>query len=338
MGPHINADRFAAALRERSVDLVRRRIRLAILSRSPQEADISEPVNCGGLGRVHHFRSNAFRDWPKDPLPMSPARKRLGLEPSLTEDMTAQVYQLASCNYRCWYCFVPYGLLHPTETNSVLISTDELVRAYQTLSEPPLIIDCSGGQPDLVPEWIPWMMRSLRDAGLEDTTFLWSDDNLSNDYYWQHLSTDDRAFIRKYRNYARVACFKGFDQESFSFNTGADPSLFERQFHLFERHLQEGVDQYAYVTLTGKEDRSIAHAIDLFVDRLQSIDLNLPLRTVPLRIANFGVVQERCTTAELERAMHVQQEAVSEWQGQLARRFSNTLLSADICDVTLGGH
>lgn len=338
MGPHINADRLAADLRERSVDLIDRRVRLAVLSGSAQEADITEPPNCGGLGRIHHFHAKAFSDWPTDPLPMAPARRRLGLDRARTEDMTAQVFQLAACNYRCWYCFVPYSLLHPTDQNSRFVSTDELVARYRALHDAPLIIDCSGGQPDLVPEWIPWMMRSLRDANLQDSTFLWSDDNLSNEYYWEFLDGEDLDLIRSYPNYARVACFKGFDEDSFTFNTRADPSLFQRQLRLFRRHLREGVDQYAYVTLTGIEDRGLEKAIDLFMDRLQSIHPNLPLRTVPLRIATFGVLRGRCERENLDRAMHVQQEAVSEWQNQLVQRYPEDLLAADICDVDIGGH
>jgi len=50
------------------------------------------------------------------------------------------------------------------------------------------MIDLSGGQPDLTPEWIPWMMEELNNRGLTDKVYLWSDDNLSNDYFWKYLS------------------------------------------------------------------------------------------------------------------------------------------------------
>jgi hypothetical protein len=44
----------------------------------------------------------------------------------------------------------------------------------------------------------------------------------------------------------RVACFKGFDEASFTFNTKAAPELFDRQFDLMERYLHTGIDLYAY--------------------------------------------------------------------------------------------
>ncbi len=63
------------------------------------------------------------------------------------------------------------------------------------------------------------MMRELIDRGLDDDVYLWSDDNLSNDYFWAFLSVEDRALIRAYKNYGKVCCFKGYDSESFAFNT-----------------------------------------------------------------------------------------------------------------------
>ena len=89
------------------------------------------------------------------------------------------------------------------------------------------MIDLTGGQPDLTPEWVPWMIEELRRRELTNKVYLWSDDNLSNDYFWRYLTDDQRAAIKGYRNYGRVACFKGIDRGSFAFNTGADPALFD---------------------------------------------------------------------------------------------------------------
>jgi len=33
------------------------------------------------------------------------------------------------------------------------------------------MIDLSGGQPDLTPEWIPWMMECLSDKGLNKKVY-----------------------------------------------------------------------------------------------------------------------------------------------------------------------
>src|SRR5205085_10068263 len=142
---------------------------------------------------------------------------------------------------------------------------------YLDQPDPPPMIDLTGGQPDLVPEWVPWMMTELRERGLEQNIYLWSDDNLSNDYFWQFLSERDRELIATYRNYGRVCCFKGFNADSFSFNTLAEPALFERQFDLMGRLLTTGMDLYTYVTITTPSPRGIADDMRHFVDRLQKL-------------------------------------------------------------------
>ena len=62
-----------------------------------------------GFGRIRHFRRSTSPGWPSNPLPIDPACKFLGTP---AEDVArAQVFQNAVCNWRCWYCFVPFELL-----------------------------------------------------------------------------------------------------------------------------------------------------------------------------------------------------------------------------------
>jgi hypothetical protein len=58
-----------------------------------------------------------------------------------------------------------------------------------------------------------------------------------------------------------------------------------------------------------------------FVDRLQELHPNLPLRLVPLRIETFGVVAPRVREIH-RRALAVQEEAVVAWNNELAGRFT----------------
>jgi organic radical activating enzyme len=102
--------------------------------------------------------------------------------------MEAQVFQNAACAWRCWYCFVPYNLLNADPKRSAWLSAEELVALYKHDEQRPQIIDLSGGSPDLVPEWVPWMMQALSSAGLDRATYLWSDDNLSTRYLFEKLS------------------------------------------------------------------------------------------------------------------------------------------------------
>ena len=69
-----------------------------------------------------------------------------------------------------------------------------------------------------------------------------------------------------YRNYGRVCCFKGFDAASFSFNTRAAQSDFEKQFMIMRQLLELGLDVYGYITLTGPDPVGVEAKVNaLFV-------------------------------------------------------------------------
>ncbi|MGH3940063.1 MAG: hypothetical protein ACRDTG_15805 [Pseudonocardiaceae bacterium] len=329
----IDTDQFSHRLRDKAIRLKTKHILVSRIDGSAQEGDLAEPPNCDGYGRIRHFRLTTPEPWPPNPLPILPACHRLGLTPGRI--MTAQVFQNAACNWRCWYCFVPFNLLSADEGNADWLTADEMVERYLREPDRPLIIDCSGGQPDLVPEWIPWMMSALRARGLEDSVYLWSDDNLSNDYLWRYLEQSDRELIASYRMYGRVCCFKGFNRDSFAFNTRAAPELFDRQFELFERLLSLDIDLYVYATFTAPENYSLPHDMSVFVDRLQAIHQNLPLRLIPLRIETFGVVAPR-VREEHRRSLVIQEEAVRAWNAELHSRFTYTERAIPIPLVSLG--
>ena len=330
----ISTDRYSAELRQRAVDVDRQRLLISRLSGSAQEGDLSEPVNCQGLGRVRHFRRETSEGWPANPLPIDPACAALGVSP--VDLLRAQVFQNAACNWRCWYCYVPFPLLSASETRSSWVDASTLVDRYLAEPDRPAVIDLSGGQPDLVPEWTPWMMRALEDCGLADTTYLWTDDNLSNDYFWRYLSDDDIALVAGWPMFGRVGCFKGYDDESFAFNTAAEPALFQRQFDLFARHLALGVDCYAYVTLTGPDRAVLPDAIPRFVDRLQDVHELLPLRTIPLEIVRWGPVHRRMTPLR-QCALDVQARAVTAWGMELERRFTSDLRDTPVHQIPMRG-
>ena len=220
--------------------------------------------------------------------------------------------------------------------HSVWISASELMELYLAQPDPPPVIDLSGGQPDLTPEWVPWMINEIQTRTLENEIYLWSDDNLSNDYFWRFLSQAEIDLVSSARNYGRVCCFKGFDESSFSFNTQADGSLFLRQFDLFRRFLEVDIDIYAYVTLTAPSDDRIQDRVRIFVDRLQAVHENLPLRTVPLEIQLFTPVSTRMDQ-EHQSALEVQQLAVEAWNKEIHDRFPRSSRDLPITEVPLSG-
>ena len=187
-------------------------------------------------------------------------------------------------------------------------------------------------------------MAELISRKLDSQIYLWSDDNLSNDYFWKYLKKSDIELIRSYKNYGRVCCFKGFDDESFSFNTRAEPALYNKQFDLMKKILTLEIDIYAYVTLTAPNSIDLENKIACFVDRLQHIDQMLPLKTIPLEIIAYSPVQSRIiqptnsimNNQYTNSIMNNQHIAIKFWNKELDERFSSREKSLSICDFKLG--
>jgi uncharacterized Fe-S cluster-containing radical SAM superfamily protein len=331
----IDTEKASINFRLKSIDLINRKLLVSNLIGSEQEKDLKQKPNCEGFGRIRHFTTKSSPNWPLNPLPIQPACKALGLSKMM--DMSAQVFQNAVCNWRCWYCFVPFNLLSGDLNHSKWFSSSDLINMYLKEDERPYIIDLSGGQPDLIPEWVPWMMNELRERNLEKNIYLWSDDNMSNDYFWKYLSDKEIELVRSYKNYGRVCCFKGFDGESFSFNTRASPDLFDKQFQLIKKFIELDIDVYAYATFTSPNNDSIQQKIKVFVDKLQIVDENLPLRLVPLEIIPFTPVKSRTNSFNsklISDAIRIQQSVIYEWQNELKERYSDMKLSTPITEIT----
>lgn len=333
----IDTGAFAELMRDRVINVDTREVLIGRLAGSDQEIDLTEPVNCNGLGRIRHFRRFAGGGWPANPLPIDPARHALAL-PSV-DLIRAQVFQVAACAWRCWYCYVPFNLLNGDSTRGKWVTARELVALYAEEPDRAPVIDLSGGSPDLAPEWVLWMMDALEEAKLSDRTYLWSDDNLSTDYVFSRLNGNERERLVAYKNYGRVCCFKGFDADSFAFNTGADAAGFEAQFAIFREYLKLGLDLYGYVTLTGADVDVVSGRIPEFVDRLRAIDEALPLRVVPLKIENFTPTRERearRSDARFAVAADVQTAAIEGWQRELERHYSSRERALPISEIPLG--
>jgi uncharacterized Fe-S cluster-containing radical SAM superfamily protein len=329
---YIDTEAFSLTLRNKAIDFERKSILLTNFNGSEQEKDLTEPANCKGFGRVRHFKLGLGKDWPQNPLPILPAAKALGLKPE--SEIRAQVFQNSICNWRCWYCFVDFKLLNGDKQFSSPLTCDQMLDLYLDQANPPPMLDLTGGQPDLTPEWIPWMMESILQRGLEKRIYIWSDDNLSNDYLWRYLSDAQLQLIADYKMYARVCCFKGIDEESFSLNTKADPQLFKNQFSLCRKLIDLGIDLYCYLTLPAGTATDFSSTIPKFIDDLQAVQEMLPLRIVPLKISEFTPTKTRVKEIEQD-LMKGQYTAIQVWIKELERRFSPEQLKLPITEVPI---
>lgn len=327
---NINTEEVSARLRLKGIDVSRKAISITNFNGSNQEKDFQEPANCNGYGRVRHFKLSASDGWPQNPLPILPAAKALGLKPD--SQIRAQVFQNSICNWRCWYCFVDFSLLKGDEKHSSFLTADELIELYLREEAPPPMIDLSGGQPDLTPEWVPWVMESLSNKGLRDKVYLWSDDNLSNDYLWKYLTKEQIDLMLNYKMYSRVSCFKGIDEESFSINTKASPELFRNQFKLCKQLIQTGFDLYGYITLTASTKTDFKSVVPRFLDELQNESEMFPLRIVPLEVKKYSPMTKRVDSV-FQDMIDGQYIAIKIWEEEMARRFTKEQLNVPIAEV-----
>lgn len=304
---------------------------LAKIAGSEQENDLSAPPNCNGYGRIRHFHRKLDEDW-YDSLPMDPMSKSLNLE--FSDMVEAQVFQIASCNLRCWYCFVPDNLKRAIKEDSCWFTADSMVNMFVETGKNIKLIDLSGGNPELVPEWTFETMRALEKRGLHKSVYLWSDDTLTTDYFFRYLDYNKLQYIKNYPHYGKVGCFKGFDEKSFCFNTNLNSIFFSRQFEHFKRYLDIGLDMYGYVTMTTDNILNLEERISSFIDKLKKIHPLLPLRIVPLKIVKFTPVGQRANESHLI-ALNNQVLAHREWRKQLRENYSEEQINQKICDVVL---
>ncbi len=327
-----NTQDLAKILRKKSVNLENKSCLMANLKGTKQEKDLSLPVNCRGFGRIHHFRTVPESRWISDPLPTLPASKYLGIP--TTEILLAQVFQLATCNFRCWYCFVDLNLRSAHLKHSSFLTAKELFGYMLEEKIKTRVIDLSGGQPDLVSEYVLWFLKARAEMGLEKEYFIWADDNLSTDYLWHYLSRNDIEYMVKTPGFSRVGCLKGFDPESFAFNTGADKKLFNRQIELLGRLVETGFDQYGYITLTTLNLDNLENKVAELFDKIQNrVHPNFLLRIVPLKILRFNANNNRY----IQRAEENQYYVLDAWQAELQKRFSKSQLNIPIMEVSLKG-
>lgn len=299
------------------------------LHNSPQEADLSIAPNCDGFGRLREFKRNKS-DWPSNALPLDPAFRALNLP--FEDRILVQIFQIAACNAHCWYCFVPDEMKTADETKAKWFTAKGLLDLFEKSEIDAKVIDLSGGNPELVPEWTIHMMREIERRNLN--IYLWSDDTLTTDYTFSVLSKDDINYLVNYRKYGKVCCLKGFDEETFAFNSGLSPHQFENQLLYLKKYVDLGLDVYGYFTMTCPNTDHIERKIRNIMDKLQAIHAYMPLRFSLLKIVEFSPVKARMHRIH-EDALGNQYVAMETWYNELNRRFSTKELSTRVCDINI---
>lgn len=316
---YINSEKLAEILRKKLVKMDEKKVLIAQLNESEEAKDVYTDINCGGYGRIRSFSKYSFH------LRNALKGKNTPIKPLLrgcekNNSIFSHAFQIAGCNWACWYCFVDKSRRIASCKNGKFFSAEQILDMHIGDAGNSNIIDLTGGQPDLVPEWVLWMMEAIEKKGLRGKIFIWVDDNLSSYNFWKFLSREQIEYMKMFPRHSRTGCFKGYDAESFSFNTKAHPDLFRRQFKIFDSFIKEGFDMYAYATFTGMPIHNIDKIMRIFVDELQKIHYYLPLRTIPLKVSLFSVNKKKISHEYLV-AIEFQYTAYEVWHNELLKRF-----------------
>ena len=311
-------DKTCEMLRSKIVDIEKRAVKVTNFAGLEESLDNNCYVNCKGLGRIRKYKNfNLFLD------NMQATEKRLlrGVDPTLQEFQT-QVFQLVGCNMRCWYCFVDDCILAANNNNSEWLLVSEMVDSFVKENDNPLIIDLSGGQPDLVPEWCYWVMEEIEKRNLKNKVYVWIDDNLTTmEVMEECLTSDQISYMAQFPKHSRACCFKGYNDETYSFNVRTKYKSLKEQIYSFRKLYSYGFDIYAYISLTGPKGSANERDIELFINEIQSIHPMLPLRIIPLKIKEFEVTSGRMNKV-YEEAMQEQYKAYIIWKRIIERRYT----------------
>lgn len=205
------------------------------------------------------------------------ATHRLNDEPkNYNKALTVQV---AGCNYDCNFCYIPRELNSANLKYGKYFSAKEMVEVFlearKVSNEPLNVIRLTGGEVILVPEIIIDVYEELENRGL-DEVYTWIDTNLSTTRYLESAESDIKNIMQK-RNVGVVGCFKGVSKEDFSIITGAEQRSYENQFKTAKLLLDWKTDFYAYLPALVYEN-NIEEKIKSFIEKLKSLNKNLPLR------------------------------------------------------------
>ncbi len=185
------------------------------------------------------------------------------------------------------------------------------------------ILRLSGGELFLTPELIYYIVEAIKNIGLENKIYLWLDCNLATgDFFWKYLKKNQIEEIKNFQNLGICVCYKGFDEESFTENTGADHEFFNEQFKMHRRLLEEGFDVYSYIYPVSvfpiNYFGDIPYKVNQFIKRFQKEVSYYGVLRMAMPLIKPYKANEKYVTPEKEKMLSMQQAVQKIWNDILA--------------------
>jgi uncharacterized Fe-S cluster-containing radical SAM superfamily protein len=332
MGNVFNPIKLAEKLRKDLIIAPKRKVSLANIGSSLQSFDSFKASRI----KQDFFRTKLYQKPYENNYfggkPADVASLKLGIPEA--ECNNVFIAQINACNLRCWYCYCDARNLCADHRYGEYFTPDQILLHFLSASkkyeysknpdEKINILRLSGGEVFLVPELIYWIIEDIFSLNLQDRIFLWIDCNLSTgDFFWKYLSKSQIKRIRNFKNLGICCCYKGFDEESFYYNTGADPVFFGEQFKMHRRLFEEGLDVYSYIYPVSifpiESDGHAKSKIDNFIGLMQKeVSYFSPLRMAVPAIKIYSANENRIT-AEKRKILSYQDKIRNLWFQSVSR-------------------
>ena len=238
---------------------------------------------------------------------------------------TTTAVQLLGCEWRCWYCYVDPINLAKSSPHAVELSFAEILNMISQIQ--PNILDISGGQPDLIPEWLHACHTRVTSPQFTGKVNIRSEDNLNNDFLWRFLDKRDVERLAASATYTRIGCFKGFDDASVRNVVGKFGSC-ARQLQIAEGLIKSGFEPYYYATFSPESSENLHSRLEQFLNSLRAIEDWLPLRVVPLRLREPSYVGVGRSFSE--RRLQLNTIANDIWFNLISEKFGEAAFTSEL--------
>jgi uncharacterized Fe-S cluster-containing radical SAM superfamily protein len=304
------------------------------------KAPFSEVWSTKFLGLVENFWSRPIDEIKKLEYQNPPYSAALAFGRKDPRDYNKVfAVQLSGCTYSCNFCYVPPEINLANPAFGKFFSPKEILNYFLSAKsrskEPMNVIRITGGEPTIIPEIIVDIYNEIEKRDLK--IYIWIDTNLSMTKYLENIESDLKNIMKK-RNVGVVGCFKGFCKEDFSILTGAEPKFYDKQFEAAKLFLDWKTDFYVYLPALIYND-DVEKKAKGFVQRLQELNKNLPLRVEMLIIKNYpGAVINIREKANQGRPMPtIDQKLVFDlWYNKLLPKlYSKEMLNKFCCEIPL---
>lgn len=251
--------------------------------------------------------------------------------------------QIAGCNFKCNYCYVPSQLKTGDENFGKYFSAKEIVDNFLKVKEEKKsenwnVFRISGGEPlTIVPEIVLDIQKEIEKRS--PSTYLWIDTNLSTPKYLKKFEKRLKAIFQK-KNVGIVGCFKGVDESDFSILTGVGREFYQNQFETARLLAEWKADVYFYLPALVYGDKTVIEGkLENFVKKLRKIHRNLPLRLEVFSIIKYPAAKENIEEKAKEgRALPetIQYVVFDLWYNKILPKFySREELEKYCCEIKI---